>query len=131
VALSRIALAAALLAAPAAAQPDPVADALDAQREIVRAAASPDCSSDDAEEIVVCGRSAEEKAEARRYRVAPTPYTQTAADRSGGAQRDAMRLGSERCSTVGRAQSCGGTIPILEAIGLVVRAVQAVRARRD
>ncbi|HEX8642541.1 MAG TPA: hypothetical protein VF702_01355 [Allosphingosinicella sp.] len=129
-ALSRIALAGALLAAPAAAQPDPVAGALDAQREIVRSAASPDCGSDDAEEIVVCGRSEEEE-QSRLYRVPPTPYTQTAADRSGGAQRDAMRLGSERCSTVGRAQSCGGTIPILEAIGLVVRAVQAVRARRD
>ena len=131
--LSRIALAAsaALVGAPAAAQADPVETVLDAQRQVVRAAAAPACSGASEDEIVVCGRREEEE-QARRFRVEPTePDSGDAENRAAGAQLAAVRLGSERCTPVGRAQSCGGTIPILQAIGLIVRGIQAVRARRD
>ncbi|HEX8644777.1 MAG TPA: hypothetical protein VF702_12780 [Allosphingosinicella sp.] len=130
-ALSRIALAAALAAAaaPAAAQPDAAPDALAAQREIVRAAVLDDCGDAEGDEIVVCGRRAEE-ARSRRYRVAPGDYSGPR-DSAGGAQLYAMEANDDRCSTVGPNQRCSGGVDVLAVVFGAVRIVQALRARRD
>ena len=127
-ALSRMALAGALalIAAPAAAQPDPV----EAQRERVRAAVSDDCGETSEAEIVVCGRRAEE-ARARRYRVAPSAPYSGPRDTAGGAQLYAMEANSDPCSPVGTIQRCGGGLDVLSVVFGAVRIVQALRARRD
>jgi hypothetical protein len=130
-ALSRTGLGVAILIglgpATAAAQleppPDPVAD----QQAEIRAIVS--CPRAVGDEIVVCGRREEE--EARRFRVEPTPYQPTAADRAGGAQRDALAIDTSRCTTVGRAQQCGGGLDILGIGATIIRGIIAIRARRD
>jgi hypothetical protein len=128
VALSRIALAGAfaLIAAPAAAQSDPV----EAQRETIRAAVSDDCGEAEAEEILVCGRRAEE-ARTRRYRVAPSAPYSGPRDSAGGAQLNAMEANTDLCSPVGTIQRCGGGLDVLSVVFGAVRIVQALRARRD
>ena len=131
-ALSRMALlaGAALAASPAHAQPPALgADAVEAQRGDVRAVAVPDCPEPTAEEIVVCGRREEE--EARRFRVAPTPYAPGLADRAGGAQLEAMEAGDTRCSTVGLNQNCGGGLDVIGVGMTIIRGIRAIRARRD
>jgi hypothetical protein len=127
-ALSRIALAAsaALLAAPACAQPDPVA----LQQDIVRTAVADDCGGTSEEEIVVCGRRREEE-QARRYRVPPTSPYSGPAESAGGEQRYAMAANDQRCTPVGRAQQCSGGLDVLAIAFGAVRIVRALRARRD
>ena len=129
--LSRIALgaASASLAAPGAAQTGPAADPVAAQREAVRAAVADDCGGTDEEEIVVCGRRAEE-ARTSRYRVEPTDYSGPR-DSAGGAQMRAMEANTDLCSPVGTVQRCSGGVNVLAVVFGAVRIVQALRARRD
>jgi len=131
VASSRIHLAAvlALVAAPAGAQPEP-ADPVEAQREVVRAAVSDECGGTDEEEIVVCGRRAEE-ARTRRYRVEPSAAYSGPRDTAGGAQRHAMAANDDPCSPVGTIQRCGGGLDVPSVVFGAVRIVRALRARRD
>ena len=128
-ALSRMALiaSAALAAAPALAQPDPV----EVQREIVRGAVSDDCGETNSVEIVVCGRRQEEEEQARRYRVPPSSPYSGPAETSGGEQRYAMEANDQRCTPIGRAQRCNGGLDVLGIAFGAVRIVQALRARRD
>lgn len=130
-ALSRIALIAALAAVPAAAaQAQPAApDPVETQRESVREVVAPQCDEAVGDEIVVCGEREEEQA--RRYRVAPTARAPGAADRAGGEQREAMTAGSETCSTVGPNQRCTRGLDVIGIGFAIVRAVRAIRARRD
>jgi hypothetical protein len=131
-ALSRSRLGAAILiglapATAAAAQLDPPRDPVSEQQAEVRAMVS--CPRAVGDEIVVCGRREEE--EARRFRVEPTPPAPSAADRAGGAQRDALAIDTSRCTPVGRDQRCGGGLDVLGIAATIVRGIIAIRARRD
>jgi hypothetical protein len=131
-ALSRIAMVTipALVASPAAAvQRDPAAEAVAAQRESIRAVVADDCGGADGDDIVVCGRRAEE-ARTRRYRIEPTDYSGPR-DTAGGAQIYAMEANTDLCSPVGTVQRCSGGVNVLAIVFGAVRVVQAIRARRD
>jgi hypothetical protein len=119
----------ALLAAPAAAQPGTAQRALDSQRSEVRSVVSSECDEAVGDEIVVCGRRAEE--EARRYRVDPSPDPPRSGDRAGGEQLDAMGLGTSPCTTVGPVQRCTRGLDVIGIGATIFRGIRAIRARRD
>jgi hypothetical protein len=80
-------------------------------------------------EVVVCGR----REGYPRYRLAdpdtrPAPGT---GERAGGEQLAAMAAGSERCSTVGRDQQCGGGLDIFGIGFAIVRGIAQALANRD
>jgi hypothetical protein len=78
---------------------------------------------DSAEEVVVCAQRPEED----RFR-APlfaTPDERPGA-RAGGEQRAAMAQDDQRCTPIGRAQQCGGGLPIFAIAAYVIRNVVAI-----
>jgi hypothetical protein len=125
-AMRRIALAVAMLtAAPAAAQEITAEQAIANFRTSVETPVRRCPEPEEGEEIVVCGDRPEES----RYRVPlyVAPDDSPAA-RAGGEQRAAMALNDQRCTPVGRAQQCGGGLPVIEiAIFLVRTAIAAIQ----
>jgi hypothetical protein len=73
--------------------------------------------------VVVCAQRPEES----RYR-APlfaTPDSSPAA-RAGGEQRAALGQDDKRCTPIGRAQQCGGGLPIIPIVAYIVRNLAAI-----
>lgn len=115
------------VACEAAAQ-EPAA-AIEAQQAMVRAAVAADCDpTGDPDEIVVCGRRADD----RRHRL-PLPLERpaAAADRAGGEQLAAMEAGSSRCTPAGRAQQCNGGLDVIGIGFTVARAILQALQNRD
>jgi hypothetical protein len=81
------------------------------------------------EEVVVCGR----RQGVQRYRVPMMDAERGRGPgvRAGDAQRYAMEANNQRCSPVGRAQSCGGGFDVI-AIGVTIaRGIAQALANRD
>lgn len=123
----------ALLLALAAAQPGMSAEeAIAAQRAELRSALRLDCPPGAAgDDIVVCGRSRE--AERQRLplpsRVEPGARTRLPGEPPTG--MDALNADSSRCTTVGRAQSCGGVDFLGAGIMIIREIVKGIERRRD
>lgn len=80
------------------------------------------------DEIVVCGR----REGPSPYRLPlPTVPVPGSTERAGGAQLAAMDAGSTRCSTVGRAQQCGGGLDLIGIGFTIVRGIAQALANRD
>ena len=131
-ALSRMvpALMAALLAAPASAQPvgdyrlppSPRSPPVELQLELR------DCPVAADDEIVVCG----DRREDARHRL-PLPLARApgAADRAGGEQMAALNSGTGRCSTTGPHVQCAGGLDLIGIAFQIARALLRARANRD
>src|SRR5688500_2884555 len=123
-------LLAALLAAPATAQPigdyrlppSPVAPPAELQLELRDRPPSAD------DEILVCG----DRREDERHRL-PLPVRREAgaADRAGGEQMAALNAGTGRCSTTGPHVQCAGGLDLIGIAFQIIRAVARARANRD
>jgi hypothetical protein len=80
-------------------------------------------------EVVVCGR----RPGYQRYRVPMTgpDVSRGTRARAGDAQLAAMEAGSQRCSTVGRDQQCGGGLDLIGIGFAVVRGIAQALLNRD
>jgi hypothetical protein len=117
-----------LAAAPAAAQQVTAEQAMENFRNRMEAPARRCAEAGEAEDVVVCGRRQEDN----RYRAplyaAPDDGPAT---RAGGEQRAAMEVGSSPCTPVGRAQRCGGGLPVFAIAGYLARALIAIATPDD
>lgn len=128
---SRIApgLLAALISAPAAAQPATIEQLIERQRADVETALRPACDrAGDEEEIVVCGTREDDS----RYRVPLLVPPGASPGRSaGGEQRAALAIDTSPCTTVGRDQRCNAGLDVIGIGFMIARAVAQALANRD
>jgi hypothetical protein len=105
-------------------------EAMALDRERMRSLLETDCPPirlDD--EVVVCGR----RPDYRRFRVpmAGPDVSRGTRERSADAQLHALEAGSNRCSAVGRDQTCGGGLDLIGIGFTIVRGIAQALANRD
>jgi hypothetical protein len=119
-----LAFAATLVAAtPALAQDD--SDIMANYRATFQLPRDIDCPRSVGDEVVVCARRRDDEIQPGRL---PLPVEAPPGARVAGeapSQVTEMKAGQERCSTVGRNQSCSGGLPVFAIIATVAKAVKA------
>ena len=122
--MSRMAVLLLALASPVAApaaEPKTAQEALTSYRAMFKPTSQLGCPQGGGEEeIIVCGRR-EDEVQPERLPLSIEPEPGERITGEAPSALDELDTGSERCSTVGPNQSCGGGIPILQAIALVAQ----------